>query len=649
LILRVSYRGREVSSLNFLIMAKLETALRTHSCGELRISHVGQTVTLSGWVQQSRDMNHFAFVDIRDRYGITQAIFPKDESDEEGLKRYDAARQLGREFVIKVTGKVVERSNKNKKRDTGDIELVVDSLEVLTSSLTPPFKIEDVTDAQEDTRMRFRYLDIRRNPIKEALLLRNKVTRLVRNYLGDLDFCEIETPVLVKSTPEGARDFVVPSRMNAGQFYALPQSPQLFKQLLMVGGMDRYFQIVKCFRDEELRADRQPEFTQIDCEMSFVSQNDVLLLFEGLIRSIFKTVVGHEFPPFQKMEYSEAMDRFGIDKPDLRYDMELVDITSLAKGCNFKIFDEAELVVGCCCKGLAEWSGKKVKELEKKATGQEVGASALVWMKYTKDGKFDCSAKKFFTETQYKAWAEAAGKKPGGFEPGDLFCIFAGPKLKTQEAMGKFRHVMGTELGLRKEGYRALWVVNFPMLEWDEDADRFVAKHHPFTSPWTEDLDMMMSLDKKDPKLNDIRANAYDMVINGVEVGGGSVRIYNRELQEKVFTVLGFSKEDALAQFGFLMGAFEYGAPPHAGLAFGLDRLCTILGGTPTIRDFIAFPKNNQGRDTMIEAPSVITAEHLQELSIKTAVEPPKTDKVAPAEADKAAPSGGYPANSSKS
>jgi len=619
-------------------MASIQTSLRTHSCGELRISHVGQRVTLSGWVQQSRDLNHFAFVDIRDRYGITQVIFPKDESDEAGMKRYEAARQLGREFVIQVSGKVVERSNKFAKRDTGDIELVADSLDVLTSSVTPPFKIEDVTDAQEDTRMRYRYLDIRRNPIKDALLLRNKVTRLVRNYLGDQEFCEIETPVLIKSTPEGARDFVVPSRMNPRQFYALPQSPQTFKQLLMVGGMDRYFQIVKCFRDEELRADRQPEFTQIDCEMSFVSQDDVLKLFEGMICHMFKEIVGHAFPPFQRMEYSDAMNRFGIDKPDLRYDMELVDITSSATGCNFKIFDEAELVVACCCKGLAEWSGKKVKELEKKATGQEVGASALIWLKYQKDGTFDCSAKKFFTEKQYMAWVEAASAKPGGCEPGDLLCIFAGPKLKTQEAMGKFRHLMGTELGLRNKGYRALWVVNFPMLEWDEDGGRFVAKHHPFTSPWTDDLEMMTSLDKKDPKLGDVRANAYDMVINGVEVGGGSVRIHSRDLQEKVFNVLGFSKEDALAQFGFLMGAFEYGAPPHAGLAFGLDRLCTILGGKSSIRDFIAFPKNNQGRDTMIEAPSVITPEQLDELSIQTAVKT-KAEKAGPS-------SGGYPAPS---
>ncbi|CAK0900569.1 unnamed protein product [Prorocentrum cordatum] len=615
--------------------ASLRTAQRTHTCGELRAADVGLQVTLSGWVQQSRDMNHFSFVDIRDRFGITQVIFPKDDADEAGLARYEASKKLGREFVIKISGKVVERSNKNKNRDTGDIEVVADSLEVLNSSSTPPFKIEDVTDAQEDTRMRFRYLDIRRNPIKDALLLRNKVTRLVRNYLGDAEFCEVETPVLIKSTPEGARDFVVPSRMNPGQFYALPQSPQTFKQLLMVGGLDRYFQIVKCFRDEELRADRQPEFTQIDCEMSFVSQDDVLSMFEGLVRHIFKEVVGHEFPPFERMEYSEAMDRFGIDKPDRRYDMELVDITDCAKGFNFKLFDDAEYVVGMTLKGVGEWPTKKVKELEKKATGQECGCSALVWMKINKDGSFDCSAKKFFTDDQYKVWMAKAAEKPGGCGAGDLFCMFSGPKLKTQEAVGKFRHVMGTELGLRKEGYRALWVVNFPMLEWDEDDERFVAKHHPFTSPWTDDIETMTRLDKKDPKLGDIRANAYDMVINGVEVGGGSVRIFNRPLQEKVFEVLGFSKEDAQAQFGFLMGAFEYGAPPHAGLAFGLDRLCTILGGKTSIRDFIAFPKNNMGRDTMIESPSEITDKQLAELSIAT--------KVAPA-AEKGAAAGGYPA-----
>jgi aspartyl-tRNA synthetase len=520
---------------------------------------------------------------------------------------------------------VVERSNKNKKRATGDVEVVASSLEVLNTSDTPPFKIEDKTDAQEEIRMRYRYLDIRRNPIKDALLLRNKITTQVRNYLGGRGFCEVETPVLIKSTPEGARDFVVPSRMNPGQFYALPQSPQTFKQLLMVAGMDRYFQIVKCFRDEELRADRQPEFTQIDCEMSFVSQDDVLTLFEGMIRAIFKEVVDYEFPPFQRMEYSEAMDRFGIDKPDLRYDMELVELTDVAKGKNFKMFDDAEYVVAMCCKGIASWSSKKVKELEKTATGQEVAANALVWLKYNSDGKFDCSAKKFFTDADYKSWVAKANSKPGGCEPGDILLIIAGQKLKTQESMGKFRHLMGTELGLRSSGFRALWVVNFPMLEWDEDEERFTAKHHPFTSPWTEDIDEMVRLDKKDPKLGDIRANAYDMVINGVEVGGGSVRIFNRSLQEKVFDVLGFSKEEAVEQFGFLMGAFQYGAPPHAGLAFGLDRLCTILGNKTTIRDFIAFPKNNMGRDTMIASPSPISDKQLQELSIATTAEPSPT------------------------
>eukprot|EP00439_Symbiodinium_sp_Y106_P080976 s652_g19.t2 len=516
------------------------------------------------------------------------------------------------------------------------------------ASSTPPFKIEDVTDANEDTRMRYRYLDIRRNPIKDAILLRNKVTRLVRDYLGDLEFCEVETPVLIKSTPEGARDFVVPSRMNPGQFYALPQSPQTFKQLLMVGGLDRYFQIVKCFRDEELRADRQPEFTQIDCEMSFVQQEDVLQIFEGMIRQVFKSLCGHEFPPFQRMEYSEAMDRFGIDKPDLRYDMELVDLTEVSKGKNFKMFDDAELVVGMCCKGIGSWSGKKVKDLEKKATGQEVGASALVWLKINPDGTYDCSAKKFFTDEDYVKWVEKlaginltadsmlervrnprkANAKPGGCGPGDLLLIIAGKKLQTQESVGKFRHLMGTELGLRSEGFRALWVVNFPMLEWDEDEGRFTAKHHPFTSPWTEDIEKMVSLDHKDPKLAEVRANAYDMVINGVEVGGGSVRIHERPLQEKVFSVLGFSKEEALAQFGFLMGAFEYGAPPHAGLAFGLDRLCTIIGGKATIRDFIAFPKNNMGRDTMINTPAAITSAQLAELSITTTVDEDGKPKV---------------------
>jgi len=607
----------------------LKTGHRTHSCGELRIGHVGQTVTISGWVQMSRDMNHFAFVDLRDRYGITQVVFPKDDADEAALERYQMAKSMGREYVVKVTGKVVERIAKNKDRETGEIEIAAESIEVLNASSTPPFKIEDTTDANEDTRMRYRYLDIRRNPIKEALLLRNRVTRMVREYLGDREFCEIETPVLIKSTPEGARDFVVPSRMNPGQFYALPQSPQTFKQLLMVGGIDRYFQIVKCFRDEELRADRQPEFTQIDCEMSFVCQDDVLQLFEGMIRAIFKSLCGHEFPAFQRMEYSEAMDRFGIDKPDLRYDMELVELTEVCKGKNFKLFDDAEYVVGMCCKGAGTWSTKKVKELDKKATGQEVGASALVWLKINPDGSYDCSAKKFFGDEDYAKWIEKANSKPGGCGPGDLLLIIAGPKLKTQESMGKFRHLMGTDLGLRNEGFRALWVVNFPMLEWDDEEERFTAKHHPFTSPWTEDIDKMVSLDHKDQKLLEVRANAYDMVINGVEVGGGSVRIHDRSLQEKVFEVLGFSKEEALAQFGFLMGAFEYGAPPHAGLAFGLDRLCTIIGGKTTIRDFIAFPKNNMGRDTMINTPAAITGAQLAELSIATTVDEEGKPKVA--------------------
>lgn len=607
-------------------MATLATSNRTHSCGELRMEHVGQIVTLSGWVQTSRDMNHFAFVDLRDRYGITQVVFPKDGADEKGLARYEESKKLGREFVIKISGKVVERSNKNKNRDTGDIEVVADSLQTLNSSLTPPFKIEDKTDGQEELRMKYRYLDIRRNPIKDALILRNRVTQLVREHLGDMDFVEVETPVLIKSTPEGARDFVVPSRMNAGQFYALPQSPQTFKQLLMVAGMDRYFQVVKCFRDEELRADRQPEFTQIDCEMSFVSQEDILQTFESMIRHIFKQVVGHEFPPFQRMEYSEAMDRFGIDKPDLRYDMELVEITDLAKGQGFPKFEEAEYVAAMCLKGLSTYSKKQVeKELVERAKSQEVGASDLFWVKYTEDGKLDSSVKKHFGDEQLKAWVAKADEKPGGCKPGDLLCVFAGPKLKTQEAMGKFRHLMGTHLKLRETGFHALWVLNFPMLEWDDEDERYYAKHHPFTSPWVEDIDKMTSLGKKDPGLADVRANAYDMVINGVEIGGGSIRIFNRELQEKVFEVLGFTKEDAAEQFGFLMGAFEYGAPPHGGLAFGLDRLCTILGGKTSIRDFIAFPKNNMGRDTMIESPSAITPKQLAELHIDTAVKETKS------------------------
>lgn len=600
------------------------TTLRTHTCDELRIGDVGKEVTLYGWCQSIRDINHFAFVDLRDRYGITQIVFNNpgsdDSSDEaKGLKeRYEAAQKLGREFVITVTGKVAERQNKNKNRNTGDIEILATKLSVVNASKTPPFLIEDKTDALEGPRMKFRYLDIRRNPVKEALILRHKVTTLVRNFLSDRQFIEVETPVLIKSTPEGARDFVVPSRMNPGQFYALPQSPQTFKQILMVAGLDRYFQIVKCFRDEELRADRQPEFTQIDCEMSFVSQQDVLDQFEGLIRHMFKTCVNHEFAKFQCMQYSDAMKDYGIDKPDLRYGMKLKDLTAAVKGKDFKPFEEAELVVGIVLEGVGKWGNKKIKALDKVARSQQIGAGGLFWVKCTslEEGKVKIasSIKKCYDEKDFAEWAKLTGAKDG-----DLIAIFAGPETKTRDAMGKFRHEMGTQLGLRNGGFCGLWVVDFPLLEWDEDAQRWTAMHHPFTQPKVEDLKY---LDKSSPEYSPgkVRADAYDMVINGVEVGGGSIRIHDRAMQEQVFEFLGFTKEAAEEQFGFLMGAFEYGAPPHGGLAFGLDRLCTILGGRTSIRDYIAFPKNNRGQDMMINSPSIIAPEQLEELKIKTDV-----------------------------
>ncbi|KAG8464214.1 hypothetical protein KFE25_003277 [Diacronema lutheri] len=586
------------------------TGFRTHTCGELRISDVGVDVVLAGWVQQARDMNHFAFVDLRDRYGITQCVcLNEKDGDAAAVARYELAKKLGREFVIQVKGKVVERSNKNKARATGEIEILAHELVVLNESLTPPFLIQDETDGGELKRMEYRYLDIRRAPIANALLLRNRIARLVREHLSGRGFVEIETPVLIKSTPEGARDFVVPSRMNGGQFYALPQSPQTFKQLLMVAGMDRYFQIVKCFRDEELRADRQPEFTQIDCEMSFVKQDDVLATFEGMARALFLAELGVAFPPFERMTWQRAMDEYGIDKPDLRFDMRLHEITHLVKGREFKLFDEAEYVCALALPGCAGWATKRVKDLEKMVTGEAVGASGLVWakVKSLKPGAvdIDSSAKKFYDADALKGWADACGCAEG-----DLICCFWGPRLRTQTAAGKFRHLLGTELGLRSSGFSALWVVDFPLLEYDEEQNRYIAMHHPFTSCKPEDLPLMES----DP--GKVRANAYDMVINGVEVGGGSIRIHDKAMQSKVFALLGFTPEEAKAQFGFLLGAFEYGAPPHGGLAFGLDRLCTLIGGGSSIRDYIAFPKNNQGRDVMINAPSEISQAQLDELSI---------------------------------
>lgn len=590
----------------------LKTALRTHSCGELRMADVGQVVTLCGWVQKSRDMNHFVFVDMRDRYGITQVICNNrgDEGTENEKKNYAMAQKLGRESVIKVTGKVTERSNKNAKRPTGDIEIIVDTLEVLTEAKTPPFLIEDKTDANEDTRLQFRYLDIRRNPVKNSLILRHKIAMSVRKYLSSQEFIEVETPVLIKSTPEGARDFVVPSRMNPGTFYALPQSPQTFKQLLMVAGMDRYFQIVKCFRDEELRADRQPEFTQIDCEMSFVTQDDVLDLFEEMMRVIFKDVINIEFPKFEKMTFKVAMDEYGSDKPDLRFGMKLGEVTDLAQGKGLPFFDSAEYIGAIAVPGLGSWSTKKIKALEKKAKSSVCGAKNLVWaqLKCLDDGKLSVksSVDKLYKPEDIAAWAQRCGGKSG-----DLLLVSAGKRIATQNALGKLRNEMGDELGLRK-GFSAHWVVDFPMFEYDEDNERWTAMHHPFTSPHPDDMHLL------DSNPGECRAYAYDMVINGVEVGGGSIRIHNKELQAKVFQLLGFTQESAHEQFGFLMDAFEYGAPPHGGLAFGLDRICTILGGAQSIRDFIAFPKNNQGRDMMINSPAPIAKEQMEELFINS-------------------------------
>jgi len=605
------------------------TAYRTHTCNELRRSNIGETVTLCGWVQSIKDKN-LAFVDLRDRYGITQVFFenPGKDGDPETLANYRAACALGREFVVQITGIVVERIKHNEtgnaERATDDIEVKAKRLKVLNRSKTPPFLIQDETDAAEDTRMRYRYLDIRRNPIKNGLLMRHQVTRIVRNELSDLGFCEIETPMLIKSTPEGARDFVVPSRTSPGKFYALPQSPQTFKQLLMVAGMDRYFQIVRCFRDEELRADRQPEFTQIDCEVSFVSQEDILNTFESLIRKIFYEIKGVTLPPFPRMEYKEAMRDYGIDKPDLRFGMKLKDLTELihdqSSTESFPIFKDAGIIVGIAVPSLGTLGNKKIKALEKRAKA-EAGDRALsmIWLKVEKTGpsgveKLDSSAKKSYSLAELAAWANVFNAKDG-----DLICLFAGPgghlADKTREICGKWRHIMGSELGYRSEGFNALWVINFPLLEWNEEGNRYVAMHHPFTSCFPEDEDMLST----DP--GKVRANAYDAVINGVEVGGGSVRIFDRRMQMKIFELLGFSEEQAQEQFGFLLGAFEYGAPPHGGIAFGLDRLCTILGGgMGSIRDFIAFPKNSAGKDTMIDSPSAITAEQLAELSIDSTV-----------------------------
>ena len=582
---------------------------RTHNCGELRISHVGETVTLAGWVQIGRDFGGLTFIDLRDRYGITQLVFNMDENPELA----EQARKLGREFVIQAIGVVRERSNKNPNRATGDIEIEVTRLTILNGSKTPPFTIEDESDGGDDLRMKYRYLDLRRKPLQKKIIFRSQLAIESRKYLAENGFLEIETPYLIKSTPEGARDFVVPSRMNPGQFYALPQSPQTFKQILMVAGMDKYFQIVRCFRDEDLRADRQPEFTQIDCEMAFVHQEDILNTFEGLTKALFKKTLDIELDDFPRMSYDEAMKLYGSDKPDLRFGMVFSELNDLAKGHGFGVFDEAELVVGICLKGQADnMSNKDFKKLTEWLKRPQIGAKGLVYVKFQGDGSIKSSVGKFYSDEQLKTWGDRMGA-----EAGDVLFILSGEAEKTRNQLSSLRLELGNRYGLIKEGdFKPLWVVDFPLLEWDEESGRYHAMHHPFTSPKKEDIPKMESSDKK--VLGAIRADAYDLVLNGSEIGGGSIRIHDRALQERNFKLLGFTDEEAEAQFGFLMGAFEYGAPPHGGIAFGFDRLAAVMNGSASIRDFIAFPKNNQGRDMMIDAPAPISEEQKEELAIKT-------------------------------
>lgn len=576
--------------------------LRTHTCGELRIEHVGQTVTLCGWAQKTRDLGHFSFIDIRDRYGISQINVPASRED-----LYQVAKTVGREFVLQVTGKVVERESKNANMATGDIEIMPEEIKILNSSKTPPFKIEEDTDGLDQLRMEYRYLDLRRGPLQRNILLRHKMGIETRKFLDGLDFMEIETPFLIKSTPEGARDFVVPSRMNAGQFYALPQSPQTFKQLLMVSGYDRYFQIVRCFRDEDLRGDRQPEFTQIDCEMAFVDREDILDTFESLTKHLFKSLKGIELDDFPRMSYVEAMEKYGSDKPDIRFGMEINGLNDIAQHKDFVVFNSAEYVAGICVEGGATYTRKQIDKLTNWVKRPQIGAKGLVWVKWNEDGTFSSPVKKFFDEADYTAWFERMGGKKG-----DLLLILSGDKDKTQGQLGDLRREMGNQLGLRKpDEYQPLWVLDFPLLEYDEEEGRYHAMHHPFTSPKPGQLGMLES----DP--GSVFANAYDLTLNGVEIGGGSIRIHDRDLQAQMFRVLGFTDEEAQAQFGFLMGAFEYGAPPHGGIAFGFDRLCALFGGDESIRDYIAFPKNNSGRDTMIDSPSPIDGKQLDELFIE--------------------------------
>ena len=580
---------------------------RTHTCGELRIEDAGKRVSLSGWLQKSRDLGGMTFIDLRDRFGLTQLAFNMETNAEICLQ----ARKLGREYVLQIGGIVKERENKNLQMSTGEIEIVVDEIKVLNEAKTPPFTIEDQTDGGDDLRMKYRYLDLRRTPVRNNLMLRHKMAQQTRSYLDSKDFTEVETPVLIKSTPEGARDFVVPSRMNPGQFYALPQSPQTFKQLLMVAGLDRYYQIVKCFRDEDLRADRQPEFTQIDCEMSFVEQEDVLNMFEGLVKHLFKSVKGIDMQSVPRMTYADAMKFYGSDKPDTRFEMKFVELNSadnnLVVGKGFKVFDDAELVVAICAKGCANYTRKQLDELTDFVKRPQVGASGLVYARVNEDGSVKSSVDKFYDEQSLQAWAKACNA-----DANDLILILAGGADRTRKAMNELRLEMGAKLGLRnKDVYSCLWVLDFPLLEFNEEENRYFAMHHPFTSPKPEDIELLATGD-----LGSVRANAYDLVINGVEVGGGSVRIFNKELQSRMFEILGFTPEAAQSQFGFLMNAFEFGAPPHAGIAFGFDRLCSLFGGAESIRDFIAFPKNNSGRDVMIDGPSEIDQKQLDELHI---------------------------------
>lgn len=581
--------------------------LRTHTCGELRLHHVHQQITLAGWVQRVRNKGGLIWVDLRDRYGLTQLIFEEGSTDKSLLEK---AAQLGREFVVQATGMVVERTAKNDKMLTGDIEIKVEELTVLNPAKVPPFIIEDETDGGDELRMRYRYLDLRRNVIREKLQLRHRMMQETRSYMDKQQFIEVETPVLIKSTPEGARDFVVPSRVNPGEFYALPQSPQTFKQLLMVSGFDRYFQIVKCFRDEDLRADRQPEFTQIDCEMAFVNQEDILNTFEGLIKHLFLSVKGVDLGHVPHLTYADAMKYYGNDKPDLRFDMKFVDLTTLSKGAGFVVIDQAEIALGICAKGAGEYTRKQLDELTEWVKRPQIGAKGLIYVRYQQDDVLKSSVDKFYSQAKLKSWADALGAVPG-----DLLLVLSGDEKSTRKQLSELRLKMGEELGLRDRSvFVPLWVVDFPLLDWDEESQRFHAMHHPFTSPKREDIPLLES----DP--GSVRANAYDLVINGVEVGGGSIRIHDRATQQLMFTHLGFTEEEAQKQFGFLLEAFEFGAPPHGGIAFGFDRLCAIFGGSDSIRDYIAFPKNNSGRDVMIDSPSTLDEAQLAELSIRVAL-----------------------------